>query len=381
MSGASQKAVSSAIGDIYQAAYDHTAWSPTIDNLRRLFHGSKACLVRFGPDGEPSDTISPNSDPAFQDFYMAEFANKPNILGAALAGAPVGLVYSDHAYVGRERLRGSRFWNEWMAPQDMYGGLSSKLMTSGSSCWFFDIQRGRKQEEFDSADLELFALLAPHIRRSIEIGRQLQLARLFSSTFSHLPFGILLVDRSQRILTLNEAAATILAEPGNALRNRMGFLVAADPPSKVNLRQLIMDACSCRDGFMPGRGGDFQIASKDWSDHQARLVVSVGPLPCPHDRALALEPCAVVVIRKLVFELPDCFAEELGGIFDLTPKEARLAAALAGGVSLKEAARDSGIQLSTARTHLGRIFRKTRTDQQSQLVALLKNVQPLLRRF
>ena len=67
----------------------------------------------------------------------------------------------------------------------------------------------------------------------------------------------------------------------------------------------------------------------------------------------------------------------LMGLFDLTPAEVKLASALAGGHSLKSAAQQIGIQFSTARSYLDRIFRKTGTHQQSELVALLKSVQPL----
>jgi DNA-binding CsgD family transcriptional regulator len=63
----------------------------------------------------------------------------------------------------------------------------------------------------------------------------------------------------------------------------------------------------------------------------------------------------------------------LSGLFDLTPAEAKLAVNLAAGHALKSAAELSEIKLSTARSHLVGIFRKTGTKQQSQLVALLKS--------
>ena len=67
----------------------------------------------------------------------------------------------------------------------------------------------------------------------------------------------------------------------------------------------------------------------------------------------------------------------LTGLFDLTPAEVSLAAALAKGLSLKAAAVEAGLQFSTMRTYLNRIFRKTGTNQQSQLVALLKSAHPI----
>jgi DNA-binding CsgD family transcriptional regulator len=67
----------------------------------------------------------------------------------------------------------------------------------------------------------------------------------------------------------------------------------------------------------------------------------------------------------------------LMGLFDITPAEVKLVSALAQGQSLKKAAQDLGIQFSTARSYLDRIFRKTGTHQQSELVALIKSAQPL----
>ena len=66
----------------------------------------------------------------------------------------------------------------------------------------------------------------------------------------------------------------------------------------------------------------------------------------------------------------------LAGLFDLTPAEARLATALSQGHVLKAAAIGSNITEKTARTYLERIFAKTGTRQQSQLVALLKSAGP-----
>jgi DNA-binding CsgD family transcriptional regulator len=70
---------------------------------------------------------------------------------------------------------------------------------------------------------------------------------------------------------------------------------------------------------------------------------------------------------------PSVFA----GLFGLTPAEARLAAALSQGRPLREAASDVNITVKSARTYLERIFAKTGTHQQSELVALLKSVESI----
>jgi DNA-binding CsgD family transcriptional regulator len=67
-------------------------------------------------------------------------------------------------------------------------------------------------------------------------------------------------------------------------------------------------------------------------------------------------------------------------MFDLTEAEAKLALGLASGLSLAEVAQGQGIRMTTARTHLARVFSKTGTRQQSQVAALLRAAELPLRR-
>ena len=55
----------------------------------------------------------------------------------------------------------------------------------------------------------------------------------------------------------------------------------------------------------------------------------------------------------------------------LTPAEARLALAVADGLSPTDAAEQLGITVQTARTHLKRVFHKTATTRQAELVKLV----------
>ncbi|MBN9551720.1 MAG: helix-turn-helix transcriptional regulator, partial [Alphaproteobacteria bacterium] len=64
----------------------------------------------------------------------------------------------------------------------------------------------------------------------------------------------------------------------------------------------------------------------------------------------------------------------LAGLFDLTPAEARVAIDLTAGLTLAQVAQRSGITTKTARTYLERIFAKTGTHRQVELVAMLNAV-------
>lgn len=68
---------------------------------------------------------------------------------------------------------------------------------------------------------------------------------------------------------------------------------------------------------------------------------------------------------------PHLDAGQLAAQFGLTVAESRLAARLAEGRSVAEAAKVAGISIATARTHLRNIFAKTATSRQSELALLL----------
>lgn len=64
----------------------------------------------------------------------------------------------------------------------------------------------------------------------------------------------------------------------------------------------------------------------------------------------------------------------LRGLFDLTPAEARLAAALTGGGTVEALSASLGVSAATLRTQLRSIFDKTGTSRQAELVGLLASV-------
>ena len=66
----------------------------------------------------------------------------------------------------------------------------------------------------------------------------------------------------------------------------------------------------------------------------------------------------------------------LMGLFDLTPAETRFAIGLLQGASVQETAHQLSVTLATGRTYLARLFEKTGTHRQSELLALLSSAHP-----
>ncbi|MDF3813128.1 hypothetical protein [Rhodopseudomonas sp. BAL398] len=269
-----------------------------------------------------------------------------------------------------------------MAPQDLHYLLGSKIQLFGDVMGTLQIQRGRQRSDFDAGDVAVLRQLIPAMTRAAYLGHRIGTLRLeaeaATTAVAAQDIATIVVGVDGRILHINAAAETYLMRQDCRLARTNGLLSARDPAMSVTLRRLIVDACRL-DGGTPGRGGDLLLRPAA-GDPAASIALSVGPLANGGGFGVAPGRHAVILLRELPLAVPEGFEDHLRNLFDLTPSEARLAALLTGGIALKLAAERQGIRFSTARSYLESIFRKTRTNQQSQLVALLKSAQPLLRR-
>ncbi|CAH2406318.1 LuxR family transcriptional regulator [Mesorhizobium ventifaucium] len=368
------EAVSAVVGQIYEAAYDQERWPDAVTGLRDLFGGSRSCIVRLSP--ETFDAVASDLDPEFISQKGIEAVLR-DPLAAAAAAIPVGAVTHWPMGLDVAAFRRRELWQDWLRPRDMYHGLACNLLSTNSANWLLSIDRGSRRGAFDNADIDLLQKIVPHMLRAGQIGRQLENTSALASAFSHLPFGVFLVNGHQHIAQMNEAAEAMLARPDSPMKLNGGAIVASNPKDTQALQQLVEDACCLRDGAMPGTGGTLLVPSDHKRSDLTRLVLSVAPFVDARAYGLASERCAVIMVTEVARRIPDGFETHVRGLFDLTSAEARLAAGLASGSTLKEAAARSNITVKTCRTYLERIFSKTRTRQQSELVALLKSTEPL----
>lgn len=190
--------------------------------------------------------------------------------------------------------------------------------------------------------------LAQIARRS---GRELAVAAL-----NRMPFAALALDRAFRPVFSNRAGAQLLSAATVLRLDGGGICRAGNPGETAALHQAVLATEA---------DGEARVLGLNGSDERrySALVEAAGG----GDGAAAL-----VFVREIdSCSLPT--PEALGDLFGLNPSEARLAHALASGLDLREAAEVQGITLSTARTYLKRLFQKTATNRQAELVRMLVN--------
>jgi PAS domain-containing protein len=287
MADVTVEAVSAVVAQAYEAAYDQKRWFDAVSGLRDLFGGSRSCIVRLSVSA--SSAISTVHDPELNSpEASAIYMRDP--LGVKVVGLPVGTVHDYARIDGETAWRGNEVWQDWFRPRDMYHGLACNLLSSNDAHWLLDVHRGSRQEAFSASDIELLQKIVPHMLRAGQIGRQLENTSALASAFSHLPFGVFLVNGHQHIAHMNEAAESMLIRSDSPLRLSDGMIVAASAGDTQELQRLVADACSLRDGVMPGIGGTLlvRIASNPtWRGWCCRSHHSWMPAPTASRRNAA----------------------------------------------------------------------------------------------
>lgn len=177
-----------------------------------------------------------------------------------------------------------------------------------------------------------------------------------------LPLGVILLDGGGRARGVNRRARAILAQRDGLTLGVDGRLYAARAAETAALRErcgvatpdsaLSLSRPSCRPPY-------------------SVLVSSVAP-------AGARATTAVFVSDPEQRVGPP--VEVLCQLHGLTPAEARVTAELLQGRSVEEAAGALSIARNTALTHLKRVFAKTNTSRQGDLISLLLSSPALLQR-
>jgi DNA-binding CsgD family transcriptional regulator len=207
-------------------------------------------------------------------------------------------------------------------------------------------------------------LVAPHFGIALQAFAEVEARRvegaILQQMLLRLNFGCLTLDSGLRVRSRDAIAASVLADTDLVAVDAEGRLRLADPDSQASLRMHVAAAAAGR-----GTRRALRLEGREVLD------LLVEPLGAEGESRVGA-PVAVLYLRGRTSDTdrtrdPERSAR-LSELFDLTPSEARLTVSLAQGRSLVEAADRLGISEQTARTYSKRIFSKTRTNRQAELV-------------
>jgi DNA-binding CsgD family transcriptional regulator len=216
----------------------------------------------------------------------------------------------------------------------------------------------------------LLETLAPHLKRAAEVHQLLSRARAATESLgaavAAAGFAVFLLTKDCRVFFANSKAEELVRR-GAGFRYERGRLAAATPVLTQRLRAL------AHDGARPERadgeiGGTLELPC---GENRPALVAHVFPLAA--NRTVSIFDIERPAAAVFVVDPSADFGAQIrlfGARFGLTPAETRVASEIIGGKGLLAAAVSLKITEDTARTHAKRIFSKTGTSRQTELIRL-----------
>lgn len=361
------RGMSELIGDIYDCAIDPGRWSATLERIGTVLRACNGQVMSRASDGLSFAATWGTSEEE-RRLYLEKFeAINPFTTMDWHFGTDEPVTVE--RFMPHEELRATRVYREYLQPRGWHDFVLTIVEKSASRIAMFGFTRHEREGFFGEEDLKLMAQIAPHVRRAVTLGGIIASASAraddLAATFQRLPTPTVLVDRDGRFVATNAAAERLFAPTADAAG-------AETLPVPRNGRRLM----EARLASVLGRAAAPDSAA--FSDAEGRaLVAHVLPLGDAQRARLPAEARAVaaVFVQEVGAFLP-LPGEVLVKLYGLTPAETRLLALLARGQGLDEAAEALGVKMATARTHLHRIFEKTGTSRQAELVRLVLSALP-----
>ena len=362
--------LSSLIAEIYDAALEPATWPRVLERSASFVHGTASALFM-------KDFVRKTHNALYTWGYDPEFIRRYPEKYVPLDPFTTGQLFFEidqpislSNIIPHAEFRETQFYKEMIRPRRWIDAIGVTLERSVTTYVAFSVIRSEHEGVADTEALRRIGLIAPHVRRAVVISKVIDLhkveAAALMDTLDGLAAAMFLVDTSGHIVHANAAGGAMLSG-SNVLHAVADKLVAIDPRADRALQ----------DVFKAADAGDAEVGSKGIAvtlgeDNGERWLAHVLPLTCGARRKASTSYSAVaaVFVRKAAFHVPHPL-ETLVNLYRLTPTEMRVVMAIVEIGGVPEVAPVLGISETTVKTHLQRIFAKTGTKRQADLVKLV----------
>jgi DNA-binding CsgD family transcriptional regulator/PAS domain-containing protein len=375
----SAERLSQLVGLIYDAAIDPARWPMVMEEIRTElgFHNSTLNLQHL-PSGRMLTNLTTNIAAeyvALMDGAGADVIEQWG--GAAVAMSipldqPAVLTKVNPAFDFHTST--NRYYLEFGKPQRIIDVMAIGLARDERGIGTLSFGRHESAGPIGEREVAIARLLVPHLQRAATINRMLDdtiLARAsFEAVLEALAVPVVLVGGEGQVLYTNPPARSLL-DRGDPIRQSNGALDARNAGVASALAVAIAHAAGDESGIarrglgIPLHGGDGVPGA-----------LHVLPLR-PGRRGGDSGAVAAVFVAQAdaPFVAP---TEVVASLFDLTPAEARVFEQIAGGRTLAEVAEALGVERSTVKTHLLRIYDKVGVRRQGALIQIAASLAPAI---
>lgn len=357
------------VSTIYDAAVDPSVWPHFLGRLCDALHAAYGIFFFRDANESSVDVIdSARFDPAMLADYTS-YWHREDIYLAHARNFRSGSVLISSRLVPAEQADRTAFVKEFMAPggsKEFVGSVVAGADSAGTRA-FLSVHRSSRQEAFGKKAISLAAELTPHLQRACVLHRELALARwhqtLALEALNLLSSGIVLYLHSERILLMNKAAEEMIRDDDGISWTTGSSITLHDDDANETLQAIVRRTLA---GNRAGEGGRVVVPRR--SGKRPYVIVVVPIAPSRADLFARAAACVVITDPERRVEVDPCV---LSDAFHLSRAEVKLARLLVDGHSLDEASEMLNVTRNTVRSHLKKIFEKTATRKQAELMRLI----------
>lgn len=366
------------IEKIYAAPVGTSGWLAFLDALATVLDSSHPSLFfADSSDNKSGVMIASGLDPKMSRAYDDYYAERNVWLKGARQLLKFGIVRSSNSMCSRKTFLRSEWYADFCKPLNWSQALAATILQDGTTTSNLAVFSDKSRLEYDEDDFALVRSLVPHLQRGLKMHQHLAAStahgQSLEAVLNGLSAPVFLVTAYGKVLFMNAAAERLVGCKDGLLVDA-GQLRALHSNDTRLLARLMGSAAETSARRGRRSGGTLKVSR---TDGRAPLDVLVSPVTTREDWILRRPAITAIFVTdpNRVTMTEDATLIRLHG---LTAAEARVAVALSRGLAGKEICEALNISYNTMRTHMKRIYAKTRTKRQSDLVRFMANLVPAL---
>jgi DNA-binding CsgD family transcriptional regulator len=361
----SSEDLSELLAILYAAPLEPQKWQAFFDRLCTLTNIS--CGYLLGTSSTKGTLLAAgglNFDPEVFNLYNNRYGANDPYAAPFAAKARIGLIQGEDL-VSHDALVRSELYNEVLSRYDLEHMNLLCCSYKDGDADVLSLWRSPRHGLLDPSATHLLEDLIPHLKTALLLRKKLvsdEAAQIFSeAALDAMSIAGFLVDGKGKIRHMNQLAFAHL-EGNGCLRLDKGRLVENDPLAPgCRLEQLIAQAVSTKIHSLENApGGSLRLSH-----------FNVTVVPTPERNHINEHGSYAIVFVTDTRKPARSRALVMQQLYRLTPAEARVADCLLDSLEVRETADHLGITFETCRFHLKRIFSKTGTRRQSELIKLM----------
>lgn len=362
------------IGSLYETAGNQSpeAWLDVYKRITTHFSAGDGAFSLYLSENKEFEVIASTVDAELLEQYRTYYQYVSpfrNLITSMKAGDRFSRAEhcSDSDFLKTEIYQG------FLKKQDVFNYEYQVFFSDWRGFAGISLTRPHGMQNFSSAEIKLMEHFVPHLRNAFQI--YLKFAELerekliISDSLEKISQSVIVLDRFGKVVFLTDSAAKLTGAKDGLQISPKGKLLVNSPHGAKKLKLVLQSV------FEPSLVANIDYAkSLQIPRLSGGRPFSVFVSPYYEKSAIAFQrQTFALLFIKDPDEKIESIEPVLSEVYALTSAEARLAMLLAQGKSLNEICEILGVKQNTVRTHLKRIFSKTQTTRQSELVKLILN--------